>query len=68
MHADICHNVIKRWYDNHDSLNITWNRLKRRHHVIASSRFTVDYTIEDAPVCNVASRVKLGSLSSQSWK
>ncbi|GFY05320.1 hypothetical protein TNCV_2207661 [Trichonephila clavipes] len=40
-----------------DAVNVTWIHPKKRRLTIRASRFVVDHTFENAPVCDAASRV-----------
>lgn len=49
----VLHDDAKQECENHG----VWIRLKRRPDAISASRFVVDHTIEDATVCDAASRI-----------
>ena len=49
--------VVKHGYDHHNTVNRIDIYLKTRNYVIPMFRLVVKHTIEDAPVCDVASRV-----------
>ncbi|GFW28463.1 hypothetical protein TNCV_4641281 [Trichonephila clavipes] len=51
------YDAIKHGCDHLDAVNRTWIHLKKEHLTIRAPRFIVDHTIEDAPVCDPASRV-----------
>ncbi|GFY05294.1 hypothetical protein TNCV_2207401 [Trichonephila clavipes] len=48
-----------------DAVNVTWNHLKKRRLTIRASRFVVDHTIEDIPICDAASRITAAKFSEQ---
>ena len=52
----LLHDVTKRGCDHHDAVKKFEIRLKTRLYAITPSRFFVEHTIEDAPLCDAASR------------
>ncbi|GFX78864.1 hypothetical protein TNCV_4158341 [Trichonephila clavipes] len=50
------HNTAKYGYNHLDAVNRTWIHLKKRYFTIRAPKFVVEHAIEDAPVCDVASR------------
>ena len=55
--ATCVHNdTSKHECNHHDAVNIIDLRLRTRRHAIPASRFVLEYTIEGAPVCDVASK------------
>ncbi|GFW05002.1 hypothetical protein TNCV_597961 [Trichonephila clavipes] len=55
--------AAKHGCDHFDAVNITWIPLKKRRVNICVPRFVVDHTIEDAHVCDLASRVATAMVS-----
>ncbi|GFX01621.1 hypothetical protein TNCV_3971211 [Trichonephila clavipes] len=53
----VYHNATKHGCDHLDAVNRAWIHLRKLRLAIRVPRFIVDHTIEDAPVCDAASRV-----------
>ncbi|GFW52746.1 hypothetical protein TNCV_2393261 [Trichonephila clavipes] len=59
----IRHNCSKHGCEHLDALNRIWIYLKKLCLAIREARFVVDQSIEDAPVCDVASWVAAAMVS-----
>ncbi|GFV81237.1 integrase catalytic domain-containing protein [Trichonephila clavipes] len=57
------YDAAKHKCNHFDTVSRTWNHVKIRRLAIRTPRFIVDYTIEDAPVCDAASRVATAMVS-----
>lgn len=53
----VLHDAAKHGWDHHYAVNRTEIRLKIQRHMIRASRFVIYHTNENAPVCDLASRV-----------
>ncbi|GFX27044.1 hypothetical protein TNCV_439501 [Trichonephila clavipes] len=52
----IHHDTAKHGCDHLEAIHRTWIHLKESHLTIRALRFVVDHTIEEASVCDAASR------------
>ncbi|GFU38284.1 hypothetical protein TNCV_2432821 [Trichonephila clavipes] len=57
------HDTSKHGCDHLGAINRTWIHLKKSRLTIRLTRFIADHTIEDAPVCDAASRVATAMVS-----